>query len=181
MIANSVSTQSCTVVAINVAKQVHEVLVEPPTGHRQRWRIRNCQPDYEAFRDRLRAMETPVLIGFEATGNYHRPLAYYLGQCGFELRLISSLTVARTRDALDNSWDKNDPKDTQVVLHLLKTGVFQRYHDPLVHGTNDLQELAQTHDHISLRKVQVQHSMMTHDLLLYFPEAERSDTNSRAQ
>ncbi len=181
MIANSVSTQQGTFVAIDVAKQVHEVLVQPPTGHRQRWRIRNCRPDYEALRDRLRAMETPVLIGFEATGNYHRPLAYYLGQCGFELRLISSLAVARTRDALYNSWDKNDPKDTQVVLHLLKTGVSQRDHDPLVHCTNNLQELAQTHYQISLRKVQVQHSIMTHYLPLYFPEAERYYTNSRAQ
>jgi hypothetical protein len=108
-------------------------------------------------------------------------LAYYLGQCGFELRLLSSLAVARTRDALYNFWDKNDPKDTQVLLHLLKTGVSQRYHDPLVHGTNDLQELAQTHEQISLRKVQVQHSIMTHYLPLYFPEAERYYANSRAQ
>lgn len=71
------------------------------------------------------------------------------------------------RDALYNSWDKNDPKETQVLLHLVKTGVSQRYHDPLVDHMNDLQELAQTHDQISLRKVQVQHSIMTHDLPLY--------------
>jgi len=45
-------------VAIDVAKLVHEVLVEPPTGRRQRWRIRNCRPDYETSRDRLRALET---------------------------------------------------------------------------------------------------------------------------
>ena len=44
MIANSVNPQPWTFVAIDVAKQVHDVLVEPPTGHRQRWRIRNCQP-----------------------------------------------------------------------------------------------------------------------------------------
>lgn len=75
MIASSATTQNGTFVAIDVAKLVHEVLVEPPTGRRQRWRIRNCQPDYETLRDRLRALETPVLIGFEATGNYHRPLA----------------------------------------------------------------------------------------------------------
>ena len=181
MMACSATTQNCTFVAIGVAKLVQEVLVEPPTGRRQRWRIRNCQPDYETLRDRLRAVETPVLIGFEATGNYHRPLASYLGQCGFELRLVSSLAVARTRDALYNSWDKNDPKDTQVLLHLLKTGVSQRYHDPLVHRTNNLQELAQTHYQVSLRKVQVQHSIMTHYLPLYFPEAERYYTNSRAQ
>ena len=46
---------------------------------------------------------------------------------------------------------------------------------------NDLQELAQTHYQVSLRKVQVQHSIMTHYLPLYFPEAERYYTNSRAQ
>ena len=76
---------------------------------------------------------------------------------------------------------KNDPKDTQVLLHLLKTGVTQRYHDPLVHAVNDLQEFAQTHYQISLRKVRVQHSIMTHYLPLYFPEADRYYTNSRAQ
>jgi transposase len=181
MMESSATTHGCTLVAIDVAKLVHEVLVEPPAGRRQRWRVGNCQPDYVALRDRLRALQTPVLIGFEATGTYHRPLAYYLGQCGFELRLISSLAVARTRDALYNSWDKNDPKDTQVLLHWLKTGVSQRYHDPLVHRMNDLQELSQTHYQISLRKVRVQQGIMTHYLPLYFPEAERYDTNSRAQ
>ncbi|MBV6471198.1 MAG: hypothetical protein NBKEAIPA_03130 [Nitrospirae bacterium] len=92
------------------AKLVHGVLSEPPTGRRQRWRIMNCQPDHETSRDRLYALETPVLIRFEAAGNYHRPLAYYLGQCGFELHIISSLAVVRTLDALYNSEDKNDPK-----------------------------------------------------------------------
>lgn len=168
-------------VAIDVAKQAHEVLIEPPEGGRQRWRMVNGHRDYGALQQRLQAFQVPVLIGFEATGTYHRPLAYFLHQCGFELRLISSLAVARTRDALYNSWDKNDPNDTQVLLHLLKTGVSLRYHDPLVHAVNDVQELAQTHYQVSLRKVRVQDSIMTHSLPLYFPEAERYDTNSRAQ
>jgi hypothetical protein len=29
------------------------------------------------------------MVGFEATGNYHRPLAYFLHRQGFQLRLIS--------------------------------------------------------------------------------------------
>ena len=131
------------------------------------------QRDFDVLRHRLEGLQAPVLIGFEATGTDHRPLAYFLHQCGFELRLISSLSVARTRDALYNSWDKNAPKDTQVLLHLLKTRVTQRYHDPLVHAVNDLQEFTQTHYQISLRKVLVQHSIMTHYLPLYFPEADR--------
>jgi transposase len=175
------SSDRRTFVAIDVAKQMNEVLIELPEGQCQRWRMANCRRDYELLRQRLLASEAPVLIGFEATGTYHRPLGYFLHQCGFALRLLSSLAVARTRDALYNSWDKNDPKDSQVLLHLLKTGVSQRYHDPLVHEINDLQELAQTHFQVSLRKVQVQHSIMNHYLPLYFPEAERYSTNSRAQ
>src|SRR4051812_19274822 len=46
---------------------------------------------------------------------------------GFELQLISSLALARTREAMHNSWDKNDPKDAQVILHLLKSGLTQHY------------------------------------------------------
>jgi len=170
-----------TFVALDVAKHHYQVLIECPNGSRQRWRMTNTRDDYERLRDRLSAVDDPVLIGFEATGVYHRPLGHFLHQCGFELRLLSSLAMARTRDALYNSWDKNDPKDAQVLLHLLKTGISQHYHDPLVHAINDLQELAQTHFHISQRKVQVQHSIMTHYLPLYFPEAERYFTNSRAQ
>jgi hypothetical protein len=56
------------------------------------------------------------------------------------LQLISSLALARTREAMHNSWDKNDPKDAQVILHLLKSGLTQHYHDPIVHNLNDLQE-----------------------------------------
>lgn len=78
-------------------------------------------------------------------------------------------------------WDKNDSKDTQVLLHLLRSEVTQRYHDPLVHAVNDLQEFALTHYQVSLRKVCVQHSIMTHYLPLYFPEVDRYYTNSRAQ
>jgi transposase len=36
-----------------------------------------------------------VRIVFEATGNYHRPLAHFLKTEGFHLELIASLAVAR--------------------------------------------------------------------------------------
>ena len=91
------------------------------------------------------------------------------------------MAVARTREALYNSWDKNDPKDAQVILHLLKTGTTQVNHDPLEHGYLDLQELAHTYQQISLRKTQLLHRLLTHYLPLYFPEAERYQHSSRAE
>jgi hypothetical protein len=69
MIASSATTQSCTFVAIDVAKLIHDVLVDSPAGRRQRWRVANCQPDFVALRDRLLVFQTPILIGFEATCN----------------------------------------------------------------------------------------------------------------
>ena len=59
-------------------------------------------------------------------------LAYFLGSQGFELRLASSLSVPKTREALHNSWDKNNPKDAQVILHLLRTEATQHFDDPVV-------------------------------------------------
>jgi len=175
------STEDQVLVAIDIAKIRNDVLVEQPDGKRKAFKMANKMTDFVEFTRYLKAFGFPCLIGFEATGNYHRPLAYYLLQQGFELRLVSSLAAARTRQALYNSWDKNDPKDAQVILHMLKTGLTQIYYDPLVQEINDIQELSLTHYQISRHKVRIQHSIMTHYLPLYFPEAQRFFHASRAE
>lgn len=50
---------------------------------------------------------------------------YHLGVAGFYLNLVSAVAWARTREALHKSCDKNDPKDAQVVLHMLQIGAVQ--------------------------------------------------------
>jgi len=74
---------------------------------------------------------------------------------------------SRTREALYNSWDKNDPKDAQVILHL-KGGITQRFSDALGEGNHDFQELIGTYRRIVDRKVRAYHTLMTHYLPLYF-------------
>jgi transposase len=103
---------------------VGNVLIEPPPpARRRRLRVANQLDEFEQLAGYLRGLKNSVMIGFEATGSYHRPLAYFLHYQGFDLRLIPTLALARTREAMHNSWDKNDPKDAQVILHLLKTGL----------------------------------------------------------
>ena len=63
---------------------------------------------------------------------------------------------------MHNSWDKNDPKDAQVILHLLKTGLAQTWHDPMVKGINDVQELSKTHFQVTLARVRVWHTLRNH-------------------
>jgi transposase len=168
-------------VAIDVAKLIHQVLLELPNGKRRVLRVANTRSEIDRLVTVLSGLALRCEIAFEPTGDYHRPIAYALGQAGFHLSLVSSLAVARTREALFNSWDKNDPKDAQVILHLLKNGTTQRYLDPVVTGHHDLQEMANTYQQVSLRKVRLHHSLLTHHLPLYFPEAERYLHSSRAE
>jgi transposase len=176
------STTSPTVrVAIDVAKLTHQVLLELPNGKRRMIRVANTKADLDHLVAMLRALDRPCEVAFEPTGDYHRPLAYVLAQAGCRLHFVSSLAVARTREALYNTWDKNDPKDAQVILHLLKHGTTQAYVDPFVTGYQDLQEVANTYQQIALRKVRLHHSLVTHYLPLYFPEAERYLHSSRAE
>jgi transposase len=67
--------------------------------------------DYHDLAACLKTFHWECIIGLEATGDYHRSLAYYLQREGFAVTLLSSLALARTREAQYNSWDKNDPKD----------------------------------------------------------------------
>ena len=168
-------------VAIDISKYRHEVLIEIP-GHKRRRRLTvlNSREDFDRLVALLVDYGRPVRVAFEATGNYHRALAYHLASAGFELKLISSVALARTREALHNSWDKNDPKDAQVILHMLQIRAEQFYHDPLLRGLNDIQELSKTHDIVSKSKTELWHRLLTHYLPLYFPEAERFHRSARS-
>jgi transposase len=180
MTKTSFNTTTTIFVAIDVAKARNDVLIQLPNGGQKKLKVSNMMKDYQDFVEYLKSFNAPCVIGLEATANYHRPIAYYLHQAGFKVQLVSGFTAARTREALHNSWDKNDPKDAQVILHLLKTGIVQIYYDPLVNNFNDTQEIYKTYRQVSLRKVKVQHSIVNHYLPLYFPEAEKYLHSTRA-
>ena len=99
------STQEPAVlVAIDIAKSRHEVLMEAPGWKsRKRLVLLNTAVEFRRFADYLHTLRHPVRIVFEATGNYHRPLAHFLMAEGFHLSLVPSLAVARTREAMHNS------------------------------------------------------------------------------
>lgn len=177
----SVSTTAPVWIALDIAKAQHQVLIELEPNRRKSLRVPNTRSGIEDLIATLRGFERRCTIAFEPTGDYHRPVAYWLGDAGFDVHQVSTLAVARTREALFNTWDKNDPKDAQVILHLLKTGATQRFVDPMTHGYVDLQEMANTYQQVSLRKVRLQHSIVTHHLPLFFPEAERYLHSSRAE
>ena len=74
----------------------------------------------------------------------------------------------------------DDPKDAQVILHMLQIGAVQVFHDPLVAGTCDIQELSKTYEMVARAKTELWHRILTHYLPLYFPEADRFHRSSRS-
>lgn len=181
MTAFEFTPSTSVLAAIDISKHRHEVLIEvPDKKRRRRLTVLNTLEEFNRLTDLLTGYQRPVRVAFEATGNYHRALAWHLSNAGFETKLISSVALARTREALHNSWDKNDPKDAQVILHMMRIGAEQFYHDPMVNGTNDIQELSKTHDIVSKSKTELWHRVLTHYLPLYFPEADKFHRSSRS-
>ncbi len=91
-------------------------------------------------------------LAWEPTGDYHRPIAYRLLAQGFQVVSISSLAVARFREARFGTWDKNDPKDTEVMIAMMEQGMVQVYWDSLFSGSHDWQELSNTYFQITLAR-----------------------------
>jgi len=94
--------------AIDVAKNRHEGLLEDPKGNRQRLAIANSRDGFDTLATQLRPYGA-CEIALEPTGDYHRPLANFLVRKGHHIHFVSSVATNRTREALFNSWVKNDP------------------------------------------------------------------------
>ena len=94
MTVSNDTPQRVTLVAVDIAKNYHDVLIQPPApARRRRFRVANTLEEYQRLAEYLHRLDAPALIGFEATGNYHRTLAYFLHHEGFELRLIPTLAL----------------------------------------------------------------------------------------
>ena len=156
-------------------------MLETVDDQTRRFRMANSGKDHDRLIEVLHGLPQPCHIGFEATGNYHRPLAFRLLTEGFDVSLISSLASSRYREAIFNSWDKNDPKDAGILLELLKRGIVQIYTDPIKSGFHDIQELSKTYYHITLSRTRLQHSILTHYLPLYFPEMGKFWNSTRSE
>lgn len=166
-------------VAIDVARYWNAVLVETASGQRHRFRMTNSAADMQRLTDFLLGIGGRCRVALEPTGDYHRPIANRLLRAGFEVVSISSVAQSRFREAMFNSWDKNDPKDAAVILEMLKQGRTQKYVDPMLAGHHDIQELSKTYYQISRARTKVQHAIINHHVPLYFPEMHKYWTSTR--
>ena len=94
MTQSSSIMQPPVLVAIDIAKLRHDILVQLPSGARKHLKINSTLADFDRLATFLHGCGSPCLVGFEPTGDYHRPLARFLHRQGFHLCMVSSIAVA---------------------------------------------------------------------------------------
>jgi transposase len=175
------STTTANLVAIDIAKEWNVALIQESSGQRRSIKFANRFADYNEFVQYLHSLPGPVCIGLEPTGDFHRTIAHRLLTEGFQVVSISSLALARFREARFGNWDKNDPKDAQVMLAMMAQDFVQVYWDPLSSGYHDWQEISNTYFQVTLARTRLQHSLLSHHLPLYFPEFTRYWYSTRSE
>lgn len=110
MIDHSHFTAATNLVAIDVAKEWNVALVQEPSGRRRSFKFANRRADHDEFIAFLRSLTGPLQIGLEPTGDFHRNIAYRLLTEGFQVVSISSLALARFREARFGTWIRTIPR-----------------------------------------------------------------------
>ena len=181
MTDNIDDSKNLTLVAIDIAKKSHDACIQFADGTTIQMKFENSLQGYQRLRNACFKGESSVRLGFEPTADYHRNIAYWFEKQEAQCHLVSSLSCARAREMLYQTWDKNDRKDTKVILYLLKQGISRPFYDPLVNKTMDIQELSNTYHQVTIARTRCLNSLVNHNLTLYFPEAEQFLHNSRSE
>jgi transposase len=116
------------IVAIDIGKSVHYAYFRAPQGREIKpFPVRNRKRDFEAFWTKIVHYKeeqklTAIVIGFESTGSYAEPLAYYLAQRSVHLVQINPMHTKRIKELTDNSPHKTDRKDPRIIADVIALG-----------------------------------------------------------
>lgn len=175
------NNQKATLVALDIAKKSHDAMIAYPNGKTVSLKVPNHLDGYEHLLKHAQLKGEAVHVAFEPTADYHRNIAFWLQAQGCRCYFVSSLSCARAREMLYNNWDKNDRRDSAVILYLMQQGLMKPFYDPLVNDTFDIQEISNTYHQISIARTRAMNSLFNHYVTLYFPELEQFFHSSRAE
>lgn len=89
--------------------------------------IRDHRKSFEIFEEKIEEWKKrlnceEVVIGFESTGHYWKPLGYYLKEKKYYLVEVSTSHTKKAKELMDNSPLKCDAKDARVIGDLIRQG-----------------------------------------------------------
>jgi transposase len=120
-------TADINLVAIDIAKESNVVLVQEASGQKRSFKVANTAADHDQLVLYLSSLSGRTRVAFEPTGDFHRPLAF---DCRKRVRSGFHFSGGAGKvpgGPFYGTWDKNDPKDTRVILAMLSHGLVQSY------------------------------------------------------
>jgi transposase len=116
------------VLAVDVAKRTHMLMVQGPDGTRERpRRIANSAAGFGMLLQHTQAARrrwpgVPLVVALEPTGHYWLPLAYWLQARAVPVLTVNPAHTKRAKELEDNSPAKTDAKDVRVIADLAAMG-----------------------------------------------------------
>ena len=167
------------IVGIDVAKDKHHAFFGDPNGKTilKRLIFTNDISGFDKLLDRAKTLQvqnglSKTVFSLEPTGNYHKPLAYWLISKGDYLVLVSGKAVRDNRELLDGRWDKNDTKDSANVADLVSQGKCQFYEHP-EERIVELRNLMSLHRRLKKDEHSLRMRIRNGLLAKFFPEMDR--------
>ena len=126
-------TPTTLIVGIDVAKEVHWARITDYRGVdlMKPVKVHNSIDGFESLLSKTEKMREKhgckqVMIGMEPSGHYWRALGWYLKLHESKPVLVgvNPYHTKQAKELDDNSQTKSDPKDAQVIAHLIRDGRF---------------------------------------------------------
>ena len=116
------------VVAVDEGKRTHHGYVRAPDLEEQpvipfQVNREGFETFYETMMKRKEQSEADsIQFGYESTGSYTLPLAYYMKDRNVDLVQVNPKNVKKVKEGPDNSPNKTDMKDPKVIADVMDLG-----------------------------------------------------------
>jgi len=117
------------IVGIDIGKDIHVATILNNKGLelKKGIKIANSVESINLFEQELKEHNPQqVLIGMEPTGNYYKPLAYYMATKRYTILTVNPYHTKLSKEIGTNNRSKNDVKDSALIAKLVVQGSFTK-------------------------------------------------------
>ncbi len=124
-----VSVKDIVVIGVDIGKFWHFTCAFLPSGEFTKpfkfFNNAHGFAEFIGFITRLKStLQREVIVGIESTGHYWENLVYFLDRQGVRLVQVNPAHTKKSKELLDNTPNKADPKDSMVIADLIAQGKY---------------------------------------------------------
>ena len=124
-----VSVKDIVVIGVDIGKFWHFACALLPSGEFTKpfkfFNDAHGFTQFIAFIGQLKStLQREVIVGIESTGHYWENLVYFLDRKGVRLVQVNPAHTKKSKELLDNTPNKADPKDSMVIADLIAQGKY---------------------------------------------------------